>query len=69
MKEATRRLISNKTTQDKSIRLKDAANGSTAKISNETSQDRSIRFKNVSNRSAAKIPNETLESKKRNQKF
>jgi hypothetical protein len=36
MKEGTKRLISNKTSQDRSIRLKDAVNRSAAKISNKT---------------------------------
>jgi hypothetical protein len=53
MKEATK-LISNKTSQDRSIRLKDAA-----KIINETSQDR---LKDAANRSAAKISKKTIES-------
>jgi hypothetical protein len=38
MKEATKRLISNETSQDRFIRLKDAANHSAAKISNKTLQ-------------------------------
>jgi hypothetical protein len=36
MKEVTKRLISNATSQDRSIRLKDASNCSAAKISNVT---------------------------------
>jgi hypothetical protein len=40
MKEATKRLISNETTQDRSVRLKDAAR-SADKVSNETLQEKS----------------------------
>jgi hypothetical protein len=36
MKKATKRLISNETSQDRSIRLKDAANCSASETSNET---------------------------------
>jgi hypothetical protein len=42
MTDATKHLISNETSRDISIRLKDAANRSAAKISNETLQERSI---------------------------
>jgi hypothetical protein len=40
MKEATKRLISNETSQDRSIRLKDAATRFAAKISNKKSPER-----------------------------
>jgi hypothetical protein len=46
MKEAIKRPISNETSQDRSLRLKDAANRSAAKISNETLQEISLRSKN-----------------------
>jgi hypothetical protein len=42
MKEATKRIISNKTSQDRSIRLKDAATRSAARISNETLESNQI---------------------------
>jgi hypothetical protein len=45
MKEITKRLISNKTSQDRSIRLKYAATRYVAKISNESLQERSLRLK------------------------
>jgi hypothetical protein len=44
MKEATKGLISNETSQDRSIWLKDAAIQYVAKKSNETLQERSIRL-------------------------
>jgi hypothetical protein len=44
MKEATKRLISNETSQDRSIRLKDAATRFAAKISNEKSPERASRL-------------------------
>jgi hypothetical protein len=47
MKEASKRVISNETSQDRSIRLKDAAIRYVAKISNETLQERTIRLENA----------------------
>jgi hypothetical protein len=46
MKETTKRLIKNETSQDRFIRLKDTATIPAAKISNETFQERSIRLEN-----------------------
>jgi hypothetical protein len=46
IKEPTKRLISNETSQDRSIRLNDA-NRFAAKISNETCQERYIRLENA----------------------
>jgi hypothetical protein len=54
MKEVTKRLISNETLQEISIKLKDAANRSAAKISNETWQERFIWLEKAAKRYAAK---------------
>jgi hypothetical protein len=59
MKKVTKRLISNETSQDRSIRLKNAANRSANKISNETLQKRSIRLKNANKGYAAIKSSET----------
>jgi hypothetical protein len=59
MKETTKRLISNKTSQDRSIRLKYAATRYVAKISNESLQERSLKLKlplNITLHNAAKEP-------------
>jgi hypothetical protein len=63
MKEATKRVISNETSQDRSIRLKDAATRSAAKISNETLQQRSIRLKNATKCCAVKKSSKTSPEK------
>jgi hypothetical protein len=53
MKEVTKRLISNETSQDRSTRLKDNTNRSATKILNESLQERSIRLENAAKRYAA----------------
>jgi hypothetical protein len=45
MKEAMKRLISNETSQDRSIRLKDAVKRTAAKISNETLKSKILKWK------------------------
>jgi hypothetical protein len=48
----TKRLISNETSQDSPLRLKDATISSAAKISNKMLQERSIRLKNAGKKSS-----------------
>jgi hypothetical protein len=55
----TKRPISNETSQDIFLRLKNAANRSAAKISNEKLQEISIKLKNAAKRYAAKKSSET----------
>jgi hypothetical protein len=59
MKEAMKRLISNETSQDRSLRLKDATTHSAAKILNETLQKRFIRLENTDERYAAEKSSKT----------